>query len=49
MGILGMEERVRHLGGSFHIDSHPGQGTTVSVDLPLAPARELAAAGQMIP
>ena len=38
MGILGMEERIRHLHGSFHIDSKPGEGTTVTVDLPLAPA-----------
>ena len=37
MGILGMEERVRHLGGSFHIDSKPGQGTGISIQLPLAP------------
>jgi signal transduction histidine kinase len=37
MGILGMEERVRHLGGSFHIDSQPGQGTGISIQLPLAP------------
>jgi len=37
MGILGMEERVRHLGGSFHIDSGPGKGTAISIQLPLAP------------
>jgi signal transduction histidine kinase len=37
MGILGMEERVRHLGGSFHIDSGPGQGTAIAIELPLAP------------
>jgi signal transduction histidine kinase len=41
MGILGMEERIRHLHGSFRIESHPGEGTTVTVDLPLAPASEL--------
>ncbi|HEV2448541.1 MAG TPA: sensor histidine kinase, partial [Candidatus Sulfopaludibacter sp.] len=35
MGILGMEERVRHLGGSFHIDSAPGRGATISILLPL--------------
>ena len=34
MGIMGMEERVRHLGGVFHIDSQPGQGAVVSITLP---------------
>jgi signal transduction histidine kinase len=36
MGILGMEERVRQLGGSFEIRSAPGKGTTVRAELPLA-------------
>jgi len=36
MGILGMEERVRHLGGALHIESAPGQGTRLSFELPLA-------------
>ncbi len=44
MGILGMEERVRHLRGSFRVESQPGQGTTIAVDLPLAPASLQAAA-----
>jgi signal transduction histidine kinase len=35
MGILGMEERVRRLGGSFAIQSTPGKGTTVTAELPL--------------
>jgi signal transduction histidine kinase len=35
MGILGMGERVRHLGGEFHVDSEPGHGTAVSIRLPL--------------
>ncbi len=35
LGLLGMEERVRHLGGAFDIDSQPGRGTCVSVALPL--------------
>jgi signal transduction histidine kinase len=36
MGLLGMEERVRHLGGTFEVDSEPGRGTRVSIVLPLA-------------
>lgn len=35
MGILGMEERVRQLGGEFVIRSAPGKGTTVHAELPL--------------
>jgi signal transduction histidine kinase len=36
LGLLGMEERVKHLGGQFNIDSHPGLGTRLKVTLPLA-------------
>jgi signal transduction histidine kinase len=36
LGLLGMEERVRHLGGTFQIDSRAGRGTLLSVSLPLA-------------
>ena len=36
MGILGMEERVSHLNGAFSIESEPGRGTIVHVDLPLS-------------
>ena len=35
MGILGMEERVRQLGGTFLIRSVPGKGTTVLAELPI--------------
>lgn len=34
MGLLGMEERVSHLGGSFAVDSKPGEGTLLRVVLP---------------
>jgi signal transduction histidine kinase len=34
LGLLGMEERARHLGGSFEIDSRPGRGTLLRVSLP---------------
>jgi signal transduction histidine kinase len=36
LGILGMEERVRRLGGRFEIDSSPGRGATIRAELPLA-------------
>jgi signal transduction histidine kinase len=35
LGILGMGERVKRLGGTFTIDSAPGRGTTVTAELPL--------------
>lgn len=34
-GLLGMQERVEALGGSFSIDAGPGQGTTVLWRLPV--------------
>ena len=36
LGLLGMEERVRHLGGTFEVDSRPGCGTMLKILLPLA-------------
>jgi len=36
MGLLGMEERVSHLGGHFAIESAPASGTVLKVVLPLA-------------
>jgi signal transduction histidine kinase len=38
LGLVGMHERVRMLGGHTHIDSHPGGPTVISVQLPAAPA-----------
>ncbi len=37
MGLLGMEERVKRLDGRFSVDSQPGRGATVSLELPLPP------------
>ncbi|WP_321471780.1 sensor histidine kinase [uncultured Paludibaculum sp.] len=34
MGILGMDERVKRLGGSLSIQSTPGNGTTLRAELP---------------
>lgn len=36
LGLLGMEERVRRLGGHFHLDSQLGRGTLIAAELPLA-------------
>jgi signal transduction histidine kinase len=35
LGILGMEERVKRLGGSLTVRSAPGQGTVLHAELPL--------------
>jgi signal transduction histidine kinase len=34
LGLLGMEERVRRLGGKLHIESKTGQGATLTAELP---------------
>jgi signal transduction histidine kinase len=35
LGLLGMEERVAQLGGTFRVTSEPGRGTIVRAELPL--------------
>ncbi len=35
MGLLGMQERVSHLGGTFSVESLPGRGAIVWIVLPL--------------
>ncbi len=35
LGLLGMEERVKRLGGSFDVLSQPRKGATIRVELPL--------------
>jgi signal transduction histidine kinase len=34
-GLIGMEERIREVGGSLFIQSAPGQGTTVTLQVPI--------------
>jgi signal transduction histidine kinase len=34
LGLLGIEERVAHLNGDVHIESRPGEGTSIRVELP---------------
>jgi len=36
LGLLGMEERVRHVGGRFVLDSQRGRGAMLQAELPLA-------------
>jgi len=35
LGLLGMRERVEMVGGSFGVESKPGQGTTIRLQIPL--------------
>lgn len=39
LGLLGMEERVAHLDGTFEVRSEPGRGTLVKAELPLEAPR----------
>jgi len=39
-GLLGIYERVKRLGGQFHLDSEPGHGTGVLVEISLEPIQE---------
>jgi signal transduction histidine kinase len=42
LGLLGMEERVRELGGTLRVTSSPGRGTAVEIRLPRPiPAEEI--------
>ena len=39
VGLLGMEERVRQLGGRLEVQSEPGKGTALRVSLPVRPTK----------
>jgi signal transduction histidine kinase len=47
LGLLGMQERVRLVNGTFHIDSHEGKGTVLRVDLPLPRQRPVSTEKRM--
>jgi signal transduction histidine kinase len=36
LGLLGLQERVELLGGEFHLETNPGSGVCLEVDLPLS-------------
>jgi signal transduction histidine kinase len=37
LGVVGMRERIRARAGKFELNSEPGGGTTVAVELPIGP------------
>ncbi len=37
LGLLGMQERAALVGGSVQIESAPGSGTTIYVQIPFGP------------
>ena len=41
LGLLGMEERVKRLGGVLMIESRTGRGTSVTAELPLPLAKSV--------
>lgn len=40
IGLRGMRDRVKLIGGSFQLESHPGKGTRILVKLPLRDKNE---------
>jgi signal transduction histidine kinase len=39
LGLKSMRERIESLGGTFHLDTHPGEGTQVTATIPIPRAR----------
>jgi signal transduction histidine kinase/ActR/RegA family two-component response regulator len=37
-GLFSIQERMEAMGGSMHVDSAPGRGTRIALELPLTPA-----------
>ncbi|MDP9344221.1 MAG: hypothetical protein M3P44_00585 [Actinomycetota bacterium] len=37
-GLIGLADRVDALGGRLDLNSHPGRGTTISIELPIRAA-----------
>jgi PAS domain S-box-containing protein len=42
LGLLGMRERVEMIGGTFDVESAPGRGTTIQVEIPAVKVRPAA-------
>ena len=39
-GLIGIDERVKQLNGTFTISSHPGQGTQLVIELPISETQQ---------
>ena len=35
LGLIGIQERAQHIGGKLTLQSEPGKGTTVIVEVPI--------------
>jgi signal transduction histidine kinase len=46
LGLVGIQERVSRLGGTFDVQSRPGRGTTLSIELPFAGENRSALVGE---
>jgi signal transduction histidine kinase len=44
LGLIGIRERVAHLGGRFRLESTPGAGTRLSLEVPASPRASVEAA-----
>ncbi len=44
LGLMSVRERIEFIGGEMHVDSRPGEGTTVTLIAPLQPEAAKAAA-----
>jgi signal transduction histidine kinase len=40
LGLAGIQERVQRIGGSLQVDSAPGKGTRVTVQVPVCSLEE---------
>jgi two-component system CheB/CheR fusion protein len=49
LGLISMEERVRHLGGTFSISPTPGDGTRIEIRIPLEIEPEVVATKSSAP
>jgi signal transduction histidine kinase len=39
LGLLSMQERAEQVGGDFALHSQPGQGTTITISIPLTDSK----------